>query len=108
MPPFRKVRPLWSLTAESVAKRLHKTLVYLDSIWNPTPNISPGSTPTNSPSVSPMVSPIGGRSTAGILPPLPIQVNRDPCLVSVVRDWLFQIPLHLVEDVIRMLLIEVE
>jgi len=108
MPPFRKVRPLRSLTAESVAKRLHKTLVYLDSIWNPTPNISPGSTPTNSPSVSPMVSPIGGRSTAGILPPLPIQVNRDPCLVSVVRDWLFQIPLHLVEDVIRMLLIEVE
>ena len=65
MPPFRKVRPLRSLTAESVAKRLHKTLVYLDSIWNPTPNISPGSTPTNSPSVSPMVSPIGGRSTAG-------------------------------------------
>ena len=55
-----------------------------------------------------MVSPIGGRSTAGILPPLPIQVNRDPCLVTVVRDWLFQIPLHLVEDVIRMLLIEVE
>jgi hypothetical protein len=108
MPPFRKVRPLRSLTAESVAKRLHKTLVYLDSIWNPTPNISPGSTPTSSPSVSPMVSPIGGRSTRGILPPNPIQVNRDPCLVSVVRDWLFQIPLHLVEDVIRMLLIEVE
>jgi len=104
MPPFRKVRLLRSLTAESVAKKLHKSLVYLDSIWNPPPIISPGSTPT----CSPTTSPIGGRSTSGILPPIPVDINREPCKISEVRDWLFQIPLHLVEDVIRVLLIEVE
>ena len=108
MPPFRKVRLLRTLTTDSVSRRLHKTLVHLDSIWNPPPFISPGSTPTGSPNTSPVVSPIGGRSTAGILPPILLKVNQEPCPLTTVRDWLFQIPLHLVEDVIRALLLEVE
>lgn len=103
MPLFKKVRSLRGLSAETVAKKVHKTLVYLDSIWNPPPVFSPGSTPSNSPCTSPI-----GRSAAGILPPIPVEVNREPNTIGAVREWLFQMPLHLVEDVIKVMLSNVE
>jgi hypothetical protein len=107
MPPFRKVRPLRCLGTECVAKRLHKTLVHLDSIWTPPPLVSPTSSPTTSPHTSPM----GSRATAGILPPsLPShsELRLDPDSIEVVRNWLLQMPIHLFEDVVRVVLNRVE
>merc|ERR1719215_385922 len=37
-----------------------------------------------------------------------MEVNREPYTIGAVREWLFQIPLHLVEEVIRILLARVE
>lgn len=102
MPHFKKVKSLRTLTCDLVAKKLHKTLVHLDSIWNPPPIFSPGSTPSSSPSTSPI-----GRNSA-ILSPIPVEVNREPYTIGALRDWLFQIPLHLAEDVLRVLLSKVE
>ena len=104
MPQFRKIRNLRTLTADSLAKRLQKTLVHLDSIWNPPPIISPGSTPSNSPATSPMNS----RACAGILSPIPVEINREPYTIGAVREWLFQMPLHLVEEVLQILLAKIE
>ena len=37
-----------------------------------------------------------------------MEVNREPYTIGAVREWLFQMPLHLVEDVVRVLLSKVE
>ena len=88
----RKVRPLLHHAAEAVSKQFHNTLIHLDSIWIPPPLISPGSTPTSSPSTSP----ISGRSN--ILPPLQIDEHEN---IDILRQWLFQLPPHLIDDVVR-------
>ncbi len=102
MPPFKKVRLLRSIARDVAAKKLHKTLVYLDSIWNPSPVFSPGSSPSSSPSSSPI-----GRSSS-IISPLSLNYGRETCTIGSVRDWLFQIPKQLVEEVIEALLANVE
>jgi len=80
-------------------KKLHDCLISLDSIWSPPPLISAGSTPTSSPSTSP----INPRSS--ILPPLQISDSEN---IDVLRRWLFELPIHLVEEVIRIVLNRIE
>ena len=118
MPPHIRIPSLVHHAADTVAKKLHDCLIRsvhlletklrqinklfgtplflfiysLDSIWSPPPLISAGSTPTSSPSTSP----INPRSS--ILPPLQISDSEN---IDVLRRWLFELPIHLVEEVIR-------
>lgn len=102
MPKFRKVKSLMHFASDAVAKKLHSTLLHLDSIWTPPPLISPGSTPSSSPTNSP-ISP----SRSHILPPVQMDLGNDD-KIDDLRQWLFQLPLHLVEEVIRIVLCRVE
>ena len=97
MPPYKKVHPLFNHAAEAVAKKFHNTLIHLDSIWMPSPLMV--STPTSSPSTSP----ISGRSN--ILPPLQIEEDEN---IDILRQWLFQLPSHLIDDVVRIVLKHIE
>ena len=101
MPPFKKVSDLRDLSADLMAANLHKSLVFLDSVWKPPPLVSPGSTPSN----SPCTSPIGSLATRGILPPESIPI---PNSVEILRQWLFQMPLLLVELVLERVLQKIE
>ena len=103
MPPFKKVPDLRDLSADLMASNLHKSLLYLDSIWKPPPLVSPGSTPSN----SPCTSPTGSLATRGILPPLESMQN-DPQSVELLRKWLFQMPLLLIELVLERVLQKIE
>ena len=105
MPKFKEVLPLRRLCSEKVANGLHESLVFLDSIWKPPPLVSPGSSNASSPSTSPIGNSL---ATRGILPPI-IEVNRtDPYTVEALRDWLFQMPIFLVEDVVQEVLNKIE
>ena len=97
MPPYKKVHSLFDHAAEAVAKKFHNTLNHLDSIWMTSPLLA--STPTSSPSTSP----ISGRSN--ILPPLQIEEDEN---INILRQWLFQLPSHLIDDVVCIVLKRIE
>ena len=104
MPPYKKVSDLRDLSADIVASLLHKSLVFLDSIWKPPLPVSPGSTPSSSPCTSPIGSSL---ATRGILPPLEVQAPP-PNSSESLRQWLFQMPLLLVELVLEKVLGKIE
>ena len=74
----------------------------LDSVWKPQAFISVGSSPSTSPvdSRSTILEKNNKRVVIGpqssILPPFQIPTN-----IEKLKQWLFELPIHLVEDVIQ-------
>ena len=99
MPQFKKVRHLRGLAIEETAKCLQRTFYHLDSIWKPPPFAA-----STSPFASPTSSPVGSLAMKGILPP------EDPhdTEVHIVRKWILQMPIMVLEDVVKAVINRVE
>ncbi len=100
MPKFKRVNVLKDLAVKETAKVVHKAFLHLDSNWKPPTT----TTPLSSPRTSPLSSPVGRLSCKGILP------SEDPheAEVQIIRRWLLQLPIMLVEDVVSDVIEKIE